>query len=197
MPSQCRRPECGVAADTEQPRQRRKAVRAVASRRKEKAVRPPRTVLGPEQSAALREKLLADLGQLQSADEAADWVHKNLAAKNTLITADADPVEAGFRKSSKRSNWRRPPVKKNPSRRRQRDPYLQSRSRLLPRLKMQSQSRRLLSRITLASGGVALRRKPSACATRTTASSWPHSPALSAVGRHPKRITFASPNPGR
>ena len=41
--------------------------------------------------------MLADIGQLQSADEAADWVHKNLAAKNTLIDADADVVEAGFR----------------------------------------------------------------------------------------------------
>ena len=46
----------------------------------------------------MRERLLLDLDQLQSADEAADWVHKNLAAKNTLITADADAVEAGFRK---------------------------------------------------------------------------------------------------
>jgi hypothetical protein len=67
---------------------------AMAPRRTEKVSRPARTVLGQEQSAALREKLLADLSQLQSADEAADWVHKNLAAKNTLITADA--VEAGF-----------------------------------------------------------------------------------------------------
>src|ERR1700722_13625487 len=65
--------------------------------RTEKVARPPRTVLGPEQSAALREKLLADLSQLQSGEEAADWVHKNLAAKNTLITADVDAVEAGFR----------------------------------------------------------------------------------------------------
>jgi len=53
--------------------------------RREKAVRPAETVLGPDQSAALREQLLGDIGQLQSADEAADWVHKNLATKNTLI----------------------------------------------------------------------------------------------------------------
>ena len=70
---------------------------AAVLRRTEKVARPPRTILGQEQSAALREKLLADLSQLQSGDEAADWVHKNLAAKNTLITADADAVEAGFR----------------------------------------------------------------------------------------------------
>jgi hypothetical protein len=64
---------------------------------KEKAVRPARTILGPEQSTAVREQLLADIGQLQSPDEAADWVHKNLPLKNTLTTADADLVEAGFR----------------------------------------------------------------------------------------------------
>src|SRR6478736_277235 len=63
---------------------------AAAPRRTEKVARPPRTILGQEQSAALREKLLADLSQLQSGDEASDWVHKNLAAKNTLITADAE-----------------------------------------------------------------------------------------------------------
>ncbi len=70
---------------------------ATALARKEKTVRPARTVLSPAQSAALREKLLADIGQLRSADEAADWVHKNLVAKNTLIDADADAIEASFR----------------------------------------------------------------------------------------------------
>jgi hypothetical protein len=70
---------------------------ATAPRRTKKVARPARTVLEREHSAALREELLADLSRLQSGDEAADWVHKNLAAKNTLITADADAVEAGFR----------------------------------------------------------------------------------------------------
>ena len=69
----------------------------LASGRREKVVRPARPVLGHDQSAALREQLLADIGGLQSSDEAADWVHKSLAAKNTLIDADADLVEAGFR----------------------------------------------------------------------------------------------------
>ena len=68
-----------------------------AARRAEKLARPARTVLAPDQSAELRERLLADIGQLQSSDEAADWVHKNLGAKNTLIAADADAVEAAFR----------------------------------------------------------------------------------------------------
>jgi hypothetical protein len=69
----------------------------LAPRRKEKVVRSARTVLGSDQSAALREQLLNDIGQLQSDDEAADWVHQNLAAKNALIDADANLVEAGFR----------------------------------------------------------------------------------------------------
>jgi hypothetical protein len=41
--------------------------------------------------------VIAELSDLKSVDEAADWVHKNLPAKNTLIAADADLVEAGFR----------------------------------------------------------------------------------------------------
>ena len=88
----------GVAADTQPARAPDERPSApVAFLRKEKAVRLPRTILGPELSVTLRERLLVDLGQLQSADEAADWVHKNLATKNTLITADAEAVEAGFR----------------------------------------------------------------------------------------------------
>ena len=88
----------GVAADTQPARAPDERPSApVALLRKEKAVRLTRTILGPEQSVALRERLLVDLGQLRSADEAADWVHKNLAAKNTLIAADADLVDAGFR----------------------------------------------------------------------------------------------------
>ena len=65
--------------------------------RRGKVVRPPRIVLGADQSAALRDRLVAELGDLKSADDAADWVHKNLPAKNTLTFADAELVEAAFR----------------------------------------------------------------------------------------------------
>ena len=71
--------------------------RPSAPRRVEKFAQPARSVLGTDQSGPLRERLLADIGKLQSSDEAADWVHQNLAAKNRLITADADAVEAAFR----------------------------------------------------------------------------------------------------
>jgi hypothetical protein len=87
----------GVAVGSQLGEAVRERPTATAPRRTERVARPARTVLGQEQSAALREMLLADLSELQSGDAAADWVHKNLAAKNTLITADADAVEAGFR----------------------------------------------------------------------------------------------------
>jgi hypothetical protein len=58
---------------------------------------PTKPILAPDQSAALRDRLVAELGALQSADEAANWAHRSLPAKNTLTTADADLVEAGFR----------------------------------------------------------------------------------------------------
>jgi hypothetical protein len=58
---------------------------------------PVSAVLSTEESAALRDQLIADLNRLQSSDEAADWVHKNLAVKNTLTVAAAESVEASFR----------------------------------------------------------------------------------------------------
>jgi hypothetical protein len=41
--------------------------------------------------------LVAELSELKSPDDAADWVHKNLPAKNTLTSADAETLEACFR----------------------------------------------------------------------------------------------------
>ena len=68
-----------------------------ASGLRDKSLRPARATLDPEQSAKLREQLLATVAQLQSEEEAADWVHKNMPAKNTLIAADADLVESAFK----------------------------------------------------------------------------------------------------
>jgi hypothetical protein len=60
-------------------------------------IRPPRIVLATDQSEALRERLVAELSDLNSPDEAADWVQKNLPVKNTLTPADAETVEDSFR----------------------------------------------------------------------------------------------------
>jgi ERF superfamily len=50
----------------------------------------------PEQSAALREKLLTELGTITSADLAAIWAQEALPAKNCLTAADAKLVEDAF-----------------------------------------------------------------------------------------------------
>src|ERR1700722_19491699 len=65
--------------------------------RKGRVIRAPRIALATDQSEAVRDRLVAELADLKSADDAADWVHKNLAAKNTLAAADAEIVEASFR----------------------------------------------------------------------------------------------------
>jgi hypothetical protein len=52
--------------------------------------------LDPDQSAALREKLLSELGNITSADLAAAWAREALAAKNSLTAADAKLVEDAF-----------------------------------------------------------------------------------------------------
>src|SRR5262249_34712298 len=55
-----------------------------------------RPILAPEQSAALRDRLLDQLAAIRSADEAAIWAQRNLPAKNTLTAIDAKIVEERF-----------------------------------------------------------------------------------------------------
>jgi len=52
--------------------------------------------LDPEQSAALREKLLAEVGNITSADLATAWAREALPAKNNLAAGDAKLVEDAF-----------------------------------------------------------------------------------------------------
>jgi hypothetical protein len=52
--------------------------------------------LDPDQSAALRETLLAELGTITSADLAAGWAREALTAKNSLTGTDAKLVEDAF-----------------------------------------------------------------------------------------------------
>src|SRR5262249_49898334 len=56
----------------------------------------PAVILDPEQSAALREKLLTQLGNIASAELAAAWALDALTAKNSLSAADAKLVEDAF-----------------------------------------------------------------------------------------------------
>jgi hypothetical protein len=52
--------------------------------------------LDPQQSAALREKLLTELGTITSADLASAWAREALTAKNSLTLTDAKLVEDAF-----------------------------------------------------------------------------------------------------
>ena len=53
-------------------------------------------VLGLHASAKLRERLIVEIGELASAEEAAKWVQQSLAEKNRLRPSDAAHVEASF-----------------------------------------------------------------------------------------------------
>src|SRR5262249_5039050 len=52
--------------------------------------------LDPDQSAALRKKLLTELGNITSANRAAAWAREALSAKNSLTASDAKLVENAF-----------------------------------------------------------------------------------------------------
>src|SRR5262249_28426279 len=52
--------------------------------------------LDPHQSAALREKLLAELGNITSADSVPNWARAALTAKNSLTATDAKLLEDAF-----------------------------------------------------------------------------------------------------
>jgi ERF superfamily len=67
------------------------------ARRKTWPARLEKPVLAPDKSAVLRDRLVTQLQALRSADEATNWAHRSLPAKNTLTAADSELVEAGFR----------------------------------------------------------------------------------------------------
>jgi hypothetical protein len=52
--------------------------------------------LDPDASAALRDQLAAELKGIGAAEEAATWAYRVLAAKGTLVAADAEQIEAAF-----------------------------------------------------------------------------------------------------
>ena len=73
------------------------STRQFSSGRRAKAVsNPPKPVLDPKASTALRDQLTAEIEEIKSDEEAAKWAHRVLSAKNTLTTADAERVEQAF-----------------------------------------------------------------------------------------------------
>ena len=53
-------------------------------------------MLGPEASAVLRDRLLGEVKELGSGDDAAVWAHRCLRDKNLLVAPDVESVEKAF-----------------------------------------------------------------------------------------------------
>jgi hypothetical protein len=130
--------------------------------------------------------------RLQSSAEAADWVHKNLAVKNTLMAADADSVVANFRKGY----WRWKQDLRSPKAKLILQRMMASRLRAgrlsWKRWMFRRRPRSFCRRSLLAVAAVAWPQKRSGFATRNTADISQPSPASCAGGRQAKRTTFAS-----
>jgi hypothetical protein len=73
-----------------------KAQQASATHRTKASFTSPHSTLEPEASAAVREKLTAELEGVSSPEEAANWAHRVIGAKNSLRAADAERVERAF-----------------------------------------------------------------------------------------------------
>jgi hypothetical protein len=67
---------------------------AVPGRRK--PVRRPRVILPHQDSRALCEQLVAELGVITDFEALTDWGGKIFPAKNTLVTSDAEVIETAF-----------------------------------------------------------------------------------------------------
>jgi hypothetical protein len=63
-------------------------------------------IFKPEAAAELRDRLIAEMNDLGSSDEAATWAHRSLGEKNRLTAADALRVEEVFQ--SKLANFAAP-----------------------------------------------------------------------------------------
>jgi hypothetical protein len=73
-----------------------KVRQASASHRAKSSASLSRQTLEPEASATLREQLTAELKEISSADEAANWAHRVMGSKNCLTVGDAEHVERAF-----------------------------------------------------------------------------------------------------
>ena len=65
--------------------------------RRPSEAKPVKPLLGPEASAELRDRLLAELANLGGGDEMAIWAHRCLPEKSRLTVADAERVEEAFK----------------------------------------------------------------------------------------------------
>jgi ERF superfamily len=69
---------------------------ALPGRREANVHAQAKPILGTEASAQLRDRLIAEVHELGSSDDAAIWAHKIFAEKNILIAEDAQVLEEAF-----------------------------------------------------------------------------------------------------
>jgi hypothetical protein len=92
--------------------------RQQASGRVGKVSTASNSLLEPTASAALRDQLIAELKELNSADEAAEWAHRIIGSKNSLVARDAGQVELGFQLKLSALTTERPKAPESRKRRR-------------------------------------------------------------------------------
>ena len=64
--------------------------------RRDHRSRGAKSILAPDASAELRDRLIAEVNELGSGDDAALWAHRSSGEKNKLTEADAQRVEDAF-----------------------------------------------------------------------------------------------------
>jgi hypothetical protein len=89
-------PEPGPAGNTRHNGGRKRSHQHSAIDRHQEAISGASEGLKRELSASLREQLLGQVLSINSTDEAADWAHRVMGAKNSLPAADAERVEQAF-----------------------------------------------------------------------------------------------------
>jgi hypothetical protein len=77
-------------------RQTGHTVKAMVARTTRTSLNSTKEIIGTEASAELRDRLIAEIGGLNSGDEAAVWAHWRLVEKSKLHGADAQQVERSF-----------------------------------------------------------------------------------------------------
>jgi hypothetical protein len=70
-----------------------------SSTRSPKGILHRPTPLGPEHSALLRNRMLAEVASLSGGDDSVSWAKNNLPAKSTLTEQDAHVVEAAYQET--------------------------------------------------------------------------------------------------
>jgi ERF superfamily len=83
---------------TQSPPQLTAAERVAGRRQPHAGATHPPAMLDPDASGALRDRLVAELQDIGSAEEAAMWAHRVLRSKGTLVAADAKHVEDCFQR---------------------------------------------------------------------------------------------------